>query len=132
MLSMMPHPFASRQFYYYKVALKNDTPYEVNFARIEYCGCTKDENNFIASGGTWTADYRGGCLVTHIHSTLKLNDGSVVECARYWATGTGLSEFFLMWIDGECCLRSRKQSNTRCTKQISDKPPTNGDKLSML
>jgi hypothetical protein len=112
-LSMMPHPFASRRLYN-KVALKNDTPYEVNSARIEYCACADDDNNFIASGGTWTADdYRGACMVTKIHSTLII-DGRAHQCWGYSSTGTGLSEFFLMWIDGGCCLRSSEQSNTEC------------------
>jgi hypothetical protein len=116
-LSMMPHPFASRRdqdiLVYSKVAFKNDTPYDANFARVEYCACADDENDFIASGGTWTADYRGLCLVTEIHSTLII-DGREAQCAGYFSTGTGISEFFLMWIDGECCLRSSEQSNTEC------------------
>jgi len=112
-LSMMPYPFASRRLYY-KVALKNDTPYEVNSAKIEYCGCASDENNFIASGGTWTADtYRGGCMVQKIHSTLII-DGREERCWGYLSTGTGISEFFLMWINDVCCLRSSEQSNTEC------------------
>jgi hypothetical protein len=125
-LSMMPHPFASRQLYY-RVAIKNDTPYEVISARIEYCGCAKDENTFIASGGTWTADsYRGGCLVTEIHATVRLPGtfGREVECLSYksggsasFGEGTGLSGFFLMLIDDVCCLRSSIQSNTECTIQ---------------
>jgi len=114
-LSMMPHAFASRRLYY-AVAIKNDTPYEANFARIEYCACAKDENSFIASGGTWTADYRGACLVTEIHSTLIV-DGREVQCSGYFSSGTGISEFFLMWIDDVCCLRSSQQSNTECTDQ---------------
>ena len=91
--------------------------FATNSIRIEYTACTKDENNFIASGGTWTADYRGGCLVEEIHSTLKLNDGSVVECARYESEGTGYSEFYIIWIDDVCCLRSCNQSTTECTRQ---------------
>ena len=102
------------------MALKNDTPYKVNSARIEYCDCDKDENNFIASGGTWTADtYRGGCLVTEIHSTLIIN-GREKQCKGYFSSGTGISEFYIMWIDDACCLRSSQQSNTECPNPTLD------------
>ena len=114
---------------YPHVSVKNDTPYEVNSIRVEYSACADDDNNFIASAGTWTAGtYRGGCLVTDIHSTLILNDGTgrVLECASYWSGGTGYSEFFIMWIDGDCCLRSSYQSNTECTKQTNDDYPPAG------
>ena len=106
---------------YYKVAIKNDTPYEVISARIEYCACTNDENNFITSGGTWTATYRGGCLVTEIWSTLII-DGREEQCTTYapqYVVGTGLSEFYIMWIDDVCCLRSSQQSNTECPGEES-------------
>ena len=36
-LSMMPHPFVGcHRRLYSRVSIKNDTPYEVNSARIEY------------------------------------------------------------------------------------------------
>ena len=89
-----------------------------------YGACAKDENNFIASGGTWTADYRGGCLVTEIHSTLIIN-GREKQCKGYFSSGTGISEFFLMWINDVCCLRSSEQSNTECTKQVKDSDSNN-------
>ena len=124
-LSMMPHPFVSghRQLYSRVSIIKNDTPYKVNSARIEYWACTKDENNVIASGGTWTAGPdRGGCLVTKILSTLILQDGSELECKPYLSTGTCYAIFFIMFIDGVCCLRSDSQSTTECTKQEVSNP----------
>ena len=121
-LSMMPHPFASRRLYPH-VSVKNDTPHEVKFVKVLYCQCTPDENSFIVPGGTWmTETYRGGCLVTAILSTLILNDGTgrVVDCLSYASSGTSYAKFFIMWIDDVCCLRSSAQSTTECTKQVID------------
>ena len=123
-LSMMPHSFASHRRLYYKVAIKNNTPYEVNSITVEYCACNPDgeDNIFLAPGGTWTAKpYRGGCMITEIHSTLLLRDGTgqgrVLEC-NYLSSGTYSSywEFYMMWIDGVCCVRSWAQDDNKCTK----------------
>ena len=121
-LSMMPHPFASgHRRLYYKASVKNDTPHEVNYIKIEYKCCNSDENFYIASGGTWTAGtYRGGCLVTWIHSNLILHDGNELMCKSYFSSGTSYDTFFIMLIDGICCLRSDHQSNTECTNQVND------------
>ena len=83
-LSMMPHPFASRRLYP-QVSVKNDTPHGVNFVKVHYCGaCTKDQHNFIASRGTWTfRPYRGNCLVTLITANMVLPDASLLACAPY-------------------------------------------------
>jgi hypothetical protein len=89
-LSMMPHPFLSRRLFidYCSASIYNRTPYDANFARIEYFGCaeycTPDENNFIGIEGTWTVSDRSkayACQVTEVHATLILDDGSTMECA---------------------------------------------------
>ena len=116
---MMPHPFASgHRRLYSNVSVKNDTPHKVNFARVEYWGCASDENSFIASGGAWTVGTcRGGCLVEAILSSLIPQDGSELKCKPYLSTGTGIASFYIMLHNGECCLRSWKQSNTECPKK---------------
>ena len=109
-LLMMPHPFPSAHGRLYSNAsVKNDTPYEVRWIRIEYvCGdfvfCRPDTNNFIASGGTWTVRTdRGICLITGIFANLVIN-GRSKRCRSYASgVGTGYSQFYFMWIDGDCC-----------------------------
>ena len=53
------------------------------------------------------------------HSTLII-DGREEQCSQYFSSGTGISEFYIMWINDVCCLRSSKQSNTECTNQYGD------------
>ena len=122
-ISMMPHPFASgHRRMYPSVSVKNDTPCNVNFVKVLYCACRKDENTFIVSGGAWTVETcRGGCLVTQILANLIVPDGTrtgrVLECAKYLSSGTSYSKFYIMWIDGVCCLRSWAQDSDKCTFQ---------------
>ena len=135
-LSMMPHPFASghRQLYT-SVSVKNDTPYEVNSIRVEYCVCSKDENSFIASGGTWTVGTsRGGCLLTEIHSTLILNDGTgrELDCIPYLSAGTTYAQFFIMLFDDVCCMRSSHQSPTECTLTYEQQQQLHGQFVQKL
>ena len=89
-----------------------------------YGACVKDENNFIGSGGAWTVGTcRGGCLVTQILANLIIpavttsTGFRVVECAKYLSSGTSYTEFYIMWIDGVCCLRSWAQDSDKCTFQ---------------
>ena len=57
-------------------------------------------------------------FVTQIHTILRLPDGTDRDCFSYHSSGTGIASFYIMWIDGVCCHRSWKQSNTECTKQL--------------
>ena len=66
---------------------------------------------------------RGSCLISAIHSTLILHDGSEMTCKSYSSTGTCYATFFIMLIDGVCCLQSDLQSNTECTNQVGDGKP---------
>ena len=91
---------------------------------VEYLACADDENNFIASGGTWTGPYRGGCLINAIYGTLTLHDDSVLKCNFYDGKGTGYSEFYIMLIDGVCCLRSWAQDSDKCPEYQKDNDNT--------
>ena len=95
----MPHPFASRRLNFKSASIYNHTPYDANFAKIEYCDCTPDENNFIVSGGTWTVSdaSKAYCKVTEIHATLILDDGSTMECGAPYLSGRIYATFTLMW-----------------------------------
>ena len=155
-LSMMPHPFAShhRRLYscasldpsfipldydaifdgntanpvgfYPKAKIRNDTPYRSNWCKVEYMACADDENDFIASGGTWTGPTRGGCLIDYIFATLILHDGSQLKCNYYEGLGTGYSQFYIMFIDGVCCLRSSHQDSDKCPELTDYSTGTNG------
>ena len=57
-------------------------------------------------------------MISAIHSTLILHDGSEITCKSYSSTGTCIASFYIMWIDDVCCLRSWKQSNTECSLQL--------------
>ena len=101
---------------YPNVSVKNDTPHNSNYVYVGYGGlCANDKNtNFMASGGTWTGPDRYGCLVNWIHSILILDDGSELDCKEYTSHGTGYSDFFIILIDGQCCVRSSHESFTEC------------------
>ena len=53
------------------------------------------------------------------HSTLII-DGREEQCSQYFSSGTGISEFYIMWIDGNCCLRSSAQDSDKCIRQFGD------------
>ena len=120
-LSMMPHPFASgHRRLYYRASIKNDTPFEVRWIKIEYASdfCSDEyENSIIASGGTWTSGSdRGICLIKRIRTKL-ITDGRSKLCWSYASGGgTGYSQFYIMWIDGDCCTRSCAQDTDKCER----------------
>jgi hypothetical protein len=58
-------------------------------------------------------------------------DGREQRCSGYSSSGTGISEFFLMWINDGCCLRSSEQSNTECPKKDGDCNPSESNTLGM-
>jgi len=136
-LSMMPHPLASRhrrmtpdcssanldggivpQHYgwgwYPEVTIRNNTPYYTSHAKVIFTACSKDETYGIASGDMFVGDFRGYCLLVNIKTTLMLPDGSELKCNDYDSTGTALAEFFLMLHDGVCCVRSERRTDQKC------------------
>ena len=99
---------------YYKVKIRNDTPFNSFETIVYYAECDNEYiQEGIASGYTWTGPYRGGCLVTNIYAPLDRpkDQGGLLWCDDYSSSiGTGLSEFFFIYSDGKCCIRSSAQS----------------------
>ena len=68
--------------------------------------CCDDQfvHDALTSGGTWTALFRGLCLVTKITATLALpglRDGLV--CAPYTSSGTSSSQFSIRMDGNDAC-----------------------------
>ena len=99
---------------YYKLKIRNDTPFNSFETIVYYAECDNEYiQEGIASGYTWTGPYRGGCLVTNIYAPLDRpkDQGGLLWCDDYSSSiGTGLSEFFFIYSDGKCCIRSSAQS----------------------
>ena len=98
---------------WYRVTIKNDTPYNAYKTNVLYgggCkegwGCEQERCLYIDSGYNWVGPYRGGCLITSISATLKRDDGDMT-CKRYFSNGgTGYSEFVIILIGDVCCVES--------------------------
>ena len=82
--------------------------------------CRDDEApGALAPGAIWEGPYRGGCLLTTVTDVDLLrpdSEGGRLKCNPYVSSdGTGYSEFFIILIEGECCIRSsRNYHRTDC------------------
>ena len=135
-LSMTPHPFVSHHRrltgnqcttaifnedfvkpltgdFYARVNIKNDTPYEAYYVYVDYMTIDCEEEDVtVISGYKWTGPARGTCLVKDIKAYVRNSWGGTKPCIKYDAgdTGTGYSEFYIIYIDEICCVRSWAQS----------------------
>ena len=103
---------------YAKVTIKNDTPHDTQYTSVNYEVCQSDFiPEGIVSGYLWTGPDRGFCLVTHIYATLTRPEDKGRELTCTYCTssyGTAYSEYFIILVDGRCCVRSSHQSLTDC------------------
>ena len=111
---------------YPKVTIQNDTPYDTlpyppspsegkrhrldtlvyysYFCEIDYIP------EGIKTKYKWTGPPRGACLVERIFTTLDIPDIGPLKCAWYQSsTGTAYAEFFIIYVDGKCCVVSSHQ-----------------------
>ena len=115
---------------YPNAAITNKTPYDTYVRKEDYYGppnngvfyvtpfCSNDYiYDVIASGGTWTASSRGGCLIGIILAAVTrpdLPDG-YLKCASYQSSGTSYGTFsILMKGDDACCVLSSHQHPQTC------------------
>lgn len=101
-----------RSLQYSKVTIQNDTPHHSSETIVSYTGllCSDDIiSEGIATGYKWTGPKRGLCSIDLISTTLDLPTGPL-ECGPYAnSSGTSRSEFFIIFINGECCVRGSNQ-----------------------
>ena len=101
-----------RSLQYSKVTIQNDTPHHSFETIVSYTWllCSDDIiSEGIASGYMWTGPKRGLCSIELISTTLNLPTGPL-ECGPYAnSSGTSRSEFFIIFINGECCVRGSNQ-----------------------
>ena len=62
----------------------------------------------------FVGNFCGHCLLTKIETTLMLPDGRELKCNDYESSGTALAKFFLMLLDGVCCVRSERLTDQKC------------------
>ena len=99
------------------VKITNQTPYEAYSGFVDYDAllCRNDVYS-VASGQTWTATSRGGCLVYDITANLVLspNGGDQLECKmKTFYGGTSLSQFYIVMNgDDKCCVLNSNDYDT--------------------
>ena len=111
---------------YSKVTIQNDTPYDTTNGPSEGINpydtfvyysafCETDYiPEGIRTGYMWTGPRRGGCLVEKIYTTLARPGGNLVCDNYYSSVGTTHADYFIILIDGKCCVRSSYQTLTEC------------------
>lgn len=81
---------------YPKVHIVNSTNFTVK-GKVKYAACSGDEFS-IAPWGSWTADGRGGCLLTQISATVY-TPGQSAEATPYKSSGTSYSQFAVLQME---------------------------------
>ena len=99
--------------FYDKVTIKNATPYDIKVdvndpPQVKFWyGQTFDSRQPIPPGQTWASPLRGSLLLDGIERvSLISSDGVVLSCMNYESSGMGYAQFYVILIDGKCCVRS--------------------------